>query len=747
LADFTESGSEFIQHAIADEILSTLTDFARLPPTDNRLRLCLKVLLQVSNSRIRHLLDIKRRRNERIADAPEVKIAERGLIPVLEVIVAKESTFCDHCRAHALGLLNNMASNAENLTRMTESSVLQHVLENTDDASSVSAINAEAASSEIIMQQLTNCAIRALNFLSLRQLLQHNTPEGKREVLKALRRVAESGERAEELVGAGLVRLLVDVVRTTDGRWESGGAGEDAICTLAQLAAVEACRAELVEVDVLKLLISVLWNEKAPVSLKEYLLTILAAICTTPGSRQAVMDQNGLYPICDSLRDGTDRMKEGATALVHMLSQDGEHRASILRSGAVSALVNMVRCDACVCRPVAHAPAMSSLQVKASTKGCILNALRALVCLVDTNQENARYIIEKGAARPVLAILRNECSDLCGHASQMIGGIAAFAHLHSAWTDAASVETILEHLSTCSNPICELQLCGALDHLSANGTNLAAMSELSTLALLCKWAEGKEYSDARRTAASHAIECLNRHAVAASTISILQMLLQHNTPEGKREVLKALRRVAESGERAEELVGAGLVQLLVDVVRTTDGRWESGGAGEDAICTLAQLAAVEACRAELVEGDAIGLLISVLRSALGAARSQEGALRTIRQIVMWTRDVKLMLEPDVLRLLSDLLVADSSSAHSDATVLLATVSLLEPSCRPQICKSDAHIRMIELVRIIALLLHFLLDALDFALTEWVCSWHEALRSSVNTAPMRSETLPLTARRL
>jgi len=277
-------------------------------------------------------------------------------------------------------------------------------------------------------------------------------------------------------------------------------------------------------------------------------------------------------------------------------------------------------------------PAMSSLQVKASTKGCILNAMRALVCLVDTNQENARYIIEKGAARPVLAILRNECSDLCGHASQMIGGIAAFAHLHSAWTDAASVETILEHLSTCSNPICELQLCGALDHLSANGTNLAAMSELSTLALLCKWAEGKEYSDARRTAASHAIECLNRHAVAASTISILQMLLRHNTPEGKREVLKALRRVAESGERAEELVGAGLVQLLVDVVRTTDGRWESGGAGEDAICTLAQLAAVEACRAELVEGDAIGLLISVLRSASVDTAASFAAVETLQYL-------------------------------------------------------------------------------------------------------------------
>jgi hypothetical protein len=240
---------------------------------------------------------------------------------------------------------------------------------------------------------------------------------------------------------------------------------------------------------------------------------------------------------------------------------------------------------------------------------------------------------------------------------------------------------------------------------------------------------------------------LTRHAIEGSDAEAMAALLRHNTPEGKREVLKALRRVAESGERAEELVGAGLVRLLVDVVRTTDGRWESGGAGEDAICTLAQLAAVEACRAELVEGDVLKLLISVLRSALGAARSQEGALRTIRQMVMWTRDVKLMLEPDVLRLLSDLLVADSSSAHSDATVLLATVSLLEPSCRPQICKSDAHIRMIELVRIITLLLHFLLDALDFALTEWVCSWHEALRSSVNTAPMRSETLPLTARRL
>jgi hypothetical protein len=249
---------------------------------------------------------------------------------------------------------------------------------------------------------------------------------------------------------------------------------------------------------------------------------------------------------------------------------------------------------------------------------------------------------------------------------------------------------------------CAQALHALAAHASSMSVLVAAEVPMHLEQTLARAADGSEV----HSAAVSALGMLTRHAIEGSDAEAMAALLRHNTPEGKREVLKALRRVAESGERAEELVGAGLVRLLVDVVRTTDGRWESGGAGEDAICTLAQLAAVEACRAELVEGDVLKLLISVLRSALGAARSQEGALRTIRQIVMWTRDVKLMLEPDVLRLLSDLLVADSSSAHSDATVLLATVSLLEPSCRPQICKSDAHIRMIELVRIIALLLHF-----------------------------------------
>ena len=257
------------------------------------------------------------------------------------------------CRTYCAQALHALAAHASSVSVLVAAEVPMHLEQTLARAADGSEVHSAVVSA---LGMLTRHAIEGSDAVAMAALLRHNTPEGKREVLKALRRVAESGERAEELVGAGLVQLLVDVVRTTDGRWESAGAGEDAICTLAQLAAVEACRAELVEVDVLKLLISVLWNEKAPVSLKEFLLTILAAICTTPGSRQAVMDQNGLYPICDSLRDGTDRMKEGATALVHMLSQDGEHRASILRSGAVSALINMVRCDACVRRPVAHAP-------------------------------------------------------------------------------------------------------------------------------------------------------------------------------------------------------------------------------------------------------------------------------------------------------------------------------------------------------------------------------------------------------
>ena len=143
-----------------------------------------------------------------------------------------------------------------------------------------------------------------------------------------------------------------------------------------------------------------------------------------------------------------------------------------------------------VCGPMALVSTRSSMQVKALSTGCTLNSIRALVCLVDANQENARYIIEKGAARPVLAILQSGCSDLCEHASQMIEGISAFAHLHSAWTDNAAVETILGHLSMCSSTVCELQLCGALAHLSANASNTAAMSEPSTLALLCAWVVG-----------------------------------------------------------------------------------------------------------------------------------------------------------------------------------------------------------------------------------------------------------------
>jgi hypothetical protein len=175
---------------------------------------------------------------------------------------------------------------------------------------------------------------------------------------------------------------------------------------------------------------------------------------------------------------------------------------------------------------------------------------------------------------------------------------------------------------------CAQALHALAAHASSMSVLVAAEVPMHLEQTLARAADGSEV----HSAAVSALGMLTRHAIEGSDAEAMAALLRHNTPEGKREVLKALRRVAESGERAEELVGAGLVRLLVDAVRTTDGRWESGGAGEDAICTLAQLAAAEACRAELVEGDAIGLLISVLRSASVDTAASLAAVETLQYL-------------------------------------------------------------------------------------------------------------------
>ena len=135
------------------------------------------------------------------------------------------------------------------------------------------------------------------------------------------------------------------------------------------------------------------------------------------------------------------------------------------------------------------------------------------------------------------------------------------------------------------------------------------------------------------SAAVSALGMLTRHAIEGGDAAAMAAVLEHNTPAGKREVLKALRRIAEGGERAAELVAAGVVRLLVEVVRTTDGQWEVGGAGEDAICTLAKLAAVEACRAELAEGDVISVLISALRSGKAATGLKEAVIALLHKII------------------------------------------------------------------------------------------------------------------
>jgi hypothetical protein len=176
---------------------------------------------------------------------------------------------------------------------------------------------------------------------------------------------------------------------------------------------------------------------------------------------------------------------------------------------------------------------------------------------------------------------------------------------------------------------CAQALHALAAHASSMSVLVAAEVPMHLEQTLARAADGSEV----HSAAVSALGMLTRHAIEGSDAEAMAALLRHNTPEGKREVLKALRRVAESGERAEELVGAGLVQLLVDVVRTTDGRWESGGAGEDAICTLAQLAAAEACRAELVEGDVLKLLISVLRSVKAETGPKEAAIAVLHKII------------------------------------------------------------------------------------------------------------------
>jgi hypothetical protein len=242
----------------------------------------------------------------------------------------------------------------------------------------------------------------------------------------------------------------------------------------------------------------------------------------------------------------------------------------------------------------------------------------ALGNLATDSSEIVSTLVDAGAVEAVAPLL-HDASLPDGAKEQaaralMLMSLAGDASAQGRICGGAAVAAITACMHAETTAKCRTYCAQALHALAAHASSMsvlvAAEVPMQLEQTLARAADGSEV----HSAAVSALGMLTRHAIEGSDAEAMAALLQHNTPEGKREVLKALRRVAESGERAEELVGAGLVRLLVDVVRTTDGRWESGGAGEDAICTLAQLAAVEACRAELVEGDAIGLLISVLRS-------------------------------------------------------------------------------------------------------------------------------------
>ena len=260
----------------------------------------------------------------------------------------------------------------------------------------------------------------------------------------------------------------------------------------------------------------------------------------------------------------------------------------------------------------------------------------ALGNLATDSPEIVSMLVDAGAVEAVAPLL-HDASLPDGAKEQaaralMLMSLAGDASAQGRICGGAAVAAITACMHAETTAKCRTYCAQALHALAAHASSVsvlvAAEVPMHLEQTLARAADGSEV----HSAVVSALGMLTRHAIEGSDAVAMAALLRHNTPEGKREVLKALRRVAESGERAEELVGAGLVQLLVDAVRTTDGQWESAGAGEDAICTLAQLAAVEACRAELVEGDAIGLLISVLRSASVDTAASFAAVETLQYL-------------------------------------------------------------------------------------------------------------------
>ena len=261
----------------------------------------------------------------------------------------------------------------------------------------------------------------------------------------------------------------------------------------------------------------------------------------------------------------------------------------------------------------------------------------ALGNLATDSSEIVSTLVDAGAVEAVAPLL-HDASLPDGAKEQaaralMLMSLAGDASAQGRICGGAAVAAITACMLAETTAKCRTYCAQALHALAAHASSVsvlvAAEVPMHLEQTLARAADGSEV----HSAVVSALGMLTRHAIEGSDAEAMAALLRHNTPEGKREVLKALRRVAESGERAEELVGAGLVRLLVDVVRTTDGRWESGGAGEDAICTLAQLAAVEACRAELVEVDVLKLLISVLRSVKAETGPKEAAIAVLHKII------------------------------------------------------------------------------------------------------------------
>ena len=261
----------------------------------------------------------------------------------------------------------------------------------------------------------------------------------------------------------------------------------------------------------------------------------------------------------------------------------------------------------------------------------------ALGNLATDSSEIVSTLVDAGAVEAVAPLL-HDASLPDGAKEQaaralMLMSLAGDASAQGRICGGAAVAAITACMHAETTAKCRTYCAQALHALAAHASSMsvlvAAEVPMHLEQTLARATDGSEV----HSAVVSALGMLTRHAIEGSDAEAMAALLRHNTPEGKREVLKALRRVAESGERAEELVGAGLVRLLVDVVRTSDGRWESGGAGEDAICTLAQLAAVEACRAELVEGDVLKLLISVLRSVKAETGPKEAAIAVLHKII------------------------------------------------------------------------------------------------------------------